>query len=245
MPYDFSRVKLVSTDEEEGADYINANFIPGYTSVQEYIATQGPLPDTRNEFWKMILQQKSQVIVMLTQCNEKRRIKCDHYWPFTTEPVSYGDIMVEMVSEDEQPDWAFRVFRVSQADDAQHVLHFNFTAWPDHGVPASSAAESILQFVFMVRQKAAKTKGPITVHCSAGVGRTGTFIALDRLMQHIRDHEYVDVLGLVAELRSYRMCMVQTEEQFIFIHQCVQLMWKKKKQQFRISDVIYENVSKS
>ncbi|PIO37167.1 hypothetical protein AB205_0105150, partial [Aquarana catesbeiana] len=245
LPYDFSRVKLVSTDEEEGADYINANFIPGYTSVQEYIATQGPLPDTRNEFWKMILQQKSQVIVMLTQCNEKRRIKCDHYWPFTTEPVSYGDIMVEMVSEDEQPDWAFRVFRVSQADDAQHVLHFNFTAWPDHGVPASSAAESILQFVFMVRQKAAKTKGPITVHCSAGVGRTGTFIALDRLMQHIRDHEYVDVLGLVAELRSYRMCMVQTEEQFIFIHQCVQLMWKKKKQQFRISDVIYENVSKS
>ncbi|XP_077324710.1 receptor-type tyrosine-protein phosphatase O isoform X3 [Lithobates pipiens] len=245
LPYDFSRVKLVSTDEEEGADYINANFIPGYTSVQEYIATQGPLPDTRNEFWKMILQQKSQVIVMLTQCNEKRRIKCDHYWPFTTDPVSYGDIMVEMVSEDEQPDWAFRVFRVSQADDAQHVLHFNFTAWPDHGVPASSAAESILQFVYMVRQKAAKTKGPITVHCSAGVGRTGTFIGLDRLMQHIRDHEYVDVLGLVAELRSYRMCMVQTEEQFIFIHQCVQLMWKKKKQQFRISDVIYENVSKS
>nr|DBA30225.1 TPA: hypothetical protein GDO54_006237 [Pyxicephalus adspersus]DBA30226.1 TPA: hypothetical protein GDO54_006237 [Pyxicephalus adspersus] len=245
LPYDFSRVKLVSMDEEEGADYINANYIPGYSSVQEYIATQGPLPDTRNDFWKMILQQKCQVIVMLTQCNEKRRIKCDHYWPFTTEPVSYGDITVEMVSEDEQPDWAFRVFRVSLADDAQHVMHFNFTAWPDHGVPATSAAESILQFVYMVRQKAIKTKGPITVHCSAGVGRTGTFISLDRLMQHIRDHEYVDVLGLVAELRSYRMCMVQTEEQFIFIHQCVQLMWKKKKQQFRISDVIYENVSKS
>ncbi|XP_068133492.1 receptor-type tyrosine-protein phosphatase O isoform X2 [Hyperolius riggenbachi] len=245
LPYDFSRVKLVSTDEEDGADYINANYIPGYASVQEYIATQGPLPDTRNDFWKMILQQKSQVIVMLTQCNEKRRIKCDHYWPFTVEPVNYGDITVEMVSEDEQPDWALRVFRVSQADDAQHVMHFNFTAWPDHGVPAASAAESILQFVYMVRQKAAKAKGPITVHCSAGVGRTGTFIALDRLMQHIRDHEYVDVLGLVGELRSYRMCMVQTEEQFIFIHQCVHLIWKKKRQQFRISDVIYENVSKS
>ncbi|XP_075066960.1 receptor-type tyrosine-protein phosphatase O isoform X2 [Mixophyes fleayi] len=245
LPYDFSRVKLVSTEEEDGADYINANYIPGYNAVQEYIATQGPLPDTRNDFWKMILQQKSQIIVMLTQCNEKRRIKCDHYWPFTTDPVSYGDVMVEMVSEDEQPDWAFRVFRISYADDVQHIMHFNFTAWPDHGVPAASAAESILQFVYMVRQKASKTKGPITVHCSAGVGRTGTFIALDRLMQHIRDHEFVDVLGLVGELRSYRMSMVQTEEQFIFIHQCVQLMWKKKKQQFRISDVIYENVSKS
>uniref|UniRef100_A0A8C5QIQ6 Uncharacterized protein n=1 Tax=Leptobrachium leishanense TaxID=445787 RepID=A0A8C5QIQ6_9ANUR len=84
-----------------------------------------------------------------------------------------------------------------------------------------------------------------TVCSSAGVGRTGTFIALDRLMQHIRDHEFVDVLGLVADLRSCRMSMVQTEEQFIFIHHCVELMWKKKKQQFCISDVIYENVIKS
>ncbi|XP_056409709.1 receptor-type tyrosine-protein phosphatase O-like, partial [Hyla sarda] len=245
LPYDFSRVKIVTTEEEDDNDYINANYIPGYNSLQEYIATQGPLPDTRNDFWKMILQQKSQVIVMLTQCNEKRRIKCDHYWPFTSEPVSYGDITVEMVSEEEQPDWALRVFRVSHAPDTQHVMHFNFTAWPDHGVPAASAAESVLQFVYMVRQKAAKTKGPITVHCSAGVGRTGTFIALDRLMQHIRDHEFVDVLGLVGELRSYRMSMVQTEEQFVFLHHCVQLMWKKKRQQFRISDVIYENVHKS
>ncbi|XP_073420706.1 receptor-type tyrosine-protein phosphatase O isoform X4 [Dendrobates tinctorius] len=245
LPYDFSRVKLITTEEEDSADYINANFIPGYNSSQEYIATQGPLPDTRNDFWKMILQQKSQVIVMLTQCNEKRRIKCDHYWPFTAEPVSYGDIVVEVVSEEEQPDWTLRVFRMSYVAEAQHVMHFNFTAWPDHGVPAASAAESILQFVYMVRQKATKTKGPITVHCSAGVGRTGTFIALDRLMQHIRDHEFVDVLGLVGELRSFRMSMVQTEEQFIFLHHCVQLMWKKKKQQFRISDVIYENVHKS
>ncbi|XP_018107293.1 receptor-type tyrosine-protein phosphatase O isoform X2 [Xenopus laevis] len=245
LPYDFSRVKLISLDADEGADYINANYIPGYSAVQEYIATQGPLPETRNDFWKMILQQKCQVIVMLTQCNEKRRIKCDHYWPFTSEPVNYGDITVEMVSEEEQSDWAQRVFRVSYGDESQCVTHFNFTAWPDHGVPTVNAAESVLHFVHVVRQKALKTKGPITVHCSAGVGRTGTFIALDCLMQHIRDHEFVDILGLVSELRSYRMSMVQTEEQFVFIHQCVQLMWKKKRQQFRISDVIYENVSKS
>ncbi|KAG8438509.1 hypothetical protein GDO86_004901 [Hymenochirus boettgeri] len=242
---DFSRVKLVSLSADDGSDYINANYIPGYNWPQEYIATQGPLPETRNDFWKMILQQKSQVIVMLTQCNEKRRIKCDHYWPFTTDPVNYGDITVEMVSEDEQPDWAFRVFRISYADETLCVMHFNFTAWPDHSIPTASAAESILHFVQVVRQKASKTKGPITVHCSAGVGRTGTFISLDRLMQQIRDHEFVDILGLLSEMRSYRMSMVQTEEQFIFIHQCVQLMWKKKRQQFCISDVIYENVSKS
>ncbi|XP_042323784.1 receptor-type tyrosine-protein phosphatase O [Sceloporus undulatus] len=245
LPYDFSRVRLVSMNEEEGSDYINANYIPGYNSPQEYIATQGPLPETRNDFWKMVLQQKSQIIVMLTQCNEKRRVKCDHYWPFTEEPVSYGDITVEMLSEEEQSEWVFRNFRISYADEVQDVMHFNYTAWPDHGVPPTNAAESILQFVQMVRQQATKSKGPMVIHCSAGVGRTGTFIALDRLLQHIRDHEFVDILGLVSDMRSYRMSMVQTEEQFIFIHQCVQLMWLKKKQQFCISDVIYENVSKS
>ncbi|XP_027555531.1 receptor-type tyrosine-protein phosphatase O isoform X1 [Neopelma chrysocephalum] len=245
LPYDFSRVRLVSMNEEEGSDYINANYIPGYNSPQEYIATQGPLPETRNDFWKMVLQQKSQIIVMLTQCNEKRRVKCDHYWPFTEDPVAYGDITVEMLSEEEHTDWVYRSFRISYADEVQDVMHFNYTAWPDHGVPTTNAAESILQFVQMVRQKSAKTKGPMVIHCSAGVGRTGTFIALDRLLQHIRDHEFVDILGLVSDMRSYRMSMVQTEEQYIFIHQCVQLMWQKKKQQFCISDVIYENVSKS
>ncbi|KAM6095263.1 receptor-type tyrosine-protein phosphatase O isoform 2-T2 [Chlamydotis macqueenii] len=245
LPYDFSRVRLVSMNEEEGSDYINANYIPGYNSPQEYIATQGPLPETRNDFWKMVLQQKSQIIVMLTQCNEKRRVKCDHYWPFTEDPVAYGDITVEMLSEDEHTDWVYRNFRIGYADEVQDVMHFNYTAWPDHGVPTTNAAESILQFVQMVRQKSAKSKGPMVIHCSAGVGRTGTFIALDRLLQHIRDHEFVDILGLVSDMRSYRMSMVQTEEQYIFIHQCVQLMWQKKKQQFCISDVIYENVSKS
>lgn len=193
----------------------------------------------------MVLQQKSQIIVMLTQCNEKRRVKCDHYWPFTEEPIAYGDITVEMLSEEEQDDWACRHFRVIYADEMQDVMHFNYTAWPDHGVPTANAAESILQFVHVVRQQATKSKGPMVVHCSAGVGRTGTFIALDRLLQHIREHEFVDILGLVSEMRSYRMSMVQTEEQYIFIHQCVQLIWMKKKQQFCISDVIYENVSKS
>ncbi|NWQ80107.1 PTPRO phosphatase, partial [Columbina picui] len=245
LPYDFSRVRLVSMNEEEGSDYINANYIPGYNSPQEYIATQGPLPETRNDFWKMVLQQKSQIIVMLTQCNEKRRVKCDHYWPFTEDPVAYGDITVEMLLEEEHTDWVYRNFRISYADEVQDVMHFNYTAWPDHGVPTTNAAESILQFVQMVRQKSAKSKGPMIIHCSAGVGRTGTFIALDRLLQHIRDHEFVDILGLVSDMRSYRMSMVQTEEQYIFIHQCVQLMWQKKKQQFCISDVIYENVSKS
>ncbi|XP_035257894.1 receptor-type tyrosine-protein phosphatase O isoform X3 [Anguilla anguilla] len=245
LPYDFSRVKLISMHNDEGSDYINANYIPGYKSPREYIATQGPLPETRNDFWKMVLQQKCRVVVMLTQCNERRRVKCDHYWPFTDEPVAYGEIVVEMLSEKEAPEWTMRNFRLSYADETQDVLHANYTSWPDHGVPTVNAIESILQFVQIVRQHASRTKGPIVVHCSAGVGRTGTFIALDRLMQHIREHEFADILGLVSQMRSHRLCMVQTEEQYVFIHQCVQLMWRKKKQQSITSDVIYENVTKS
>ncbi|XP_062860865.1 receptor-type tyrosine-protein phosphatase O isoform X2 [Trichomycterus rosablanca] len=245
LPYDFSRVKLISMHNDEGSDYINANYIPGYKSPREYIATQGPLPETRNDFWKMVMQQNSHIIVMLTQCNERRRVKCDHYWPFTDEPVTYGEITVEMLSESESPEWTIRNFRLGYADEVQDVLHFNYTSWPDHGVPTVNAIESILQFVQLVRQQVNRTKGPVIVHCSAGVGRTGTFIALDRLMQHIREHEYADILGMVSEMRSHRLSMVQTEEQYGFIHQCVLLMWKKKKQQSLTSDVIYENVTKS
>ncbi|CAJ1054359.1 receptor-type tyrosine-protein phosphatase O isoform X1 [Xyrichtys novacula] len=245
LPYDFSRVKLISMHNDEGSDYINANYIPGYKHSKEYIATQGPLPETRNDFWKMVLQQKSPIIVMLTQCNERRRVKCDHYWPFTDEPVMYGEISAEMLSETESPEWTIRKIRLGYADESLDVLHLNYTSWPDHGVPTVNAIESILQFVHIVRQQANRTKDPIIVHCSAGVGRTGTFIALDRLMQHIREHEFVDILGMVSEMRSHRLSMVQTEEQYVFIHQCVLLMWQKKKQQSITSDVIYENASKT
>ncbi|XP_037837161.1 receptor-type tyrosine-protein phosphatase O [Kryptolebias marmoratus] len=246
LPYDFSRVKLISMHNDEGADYINANYIPGYKHSKEYIATQGPLPETRNDFWKMVLQQKSPIIVMLTQCNERRRVKCDHYWPFKNEPVMYGDISVEMLSENnESTEWIIRKFRLGYADETQDVLHLNYISWPDHGVPTVNAIESILQFVHIVRQQANRIKDPIIVHCSAGVGRTGTFMALDRLMQHIREHEFVDILGMVSEMRSHRVSMVQTEEQYVFIHQCVLLMWQKKKQQSVTSDVIYENASKT
>ncbi|KAM8909546.1 receptor-type tyrosine-protein phosphatase O isoform 3-T3 [Spinachia spinachia] len=245
LPYDFSRVKLMSMHNDEGSDYINANYIPGYKNTNEYIATQGPLPETRNEFWKMVLQEKCPLVVMLTQCSERRRVKCDHYWPFTDEPVMYGEISVEMLSESESPEWTIRKFRLGYADESQDVLHLNYTSWPDHGVPTVNAIESILQFVHIVRQQASRTRDPVVVHCSAGVGRTGTFIALDRLMQHIREHEFADILGMVSEMRSHRLSMVQTEEQYVFIHQCVLLMWQKKKQQSVSSDVVYENASKT
>uniref|UniRef100_A0A3Q2CEJ6 Protein tyrosine phosphatase receptor type O n=1 Tax=Cyprinodon variegatus TaxID=28743 RepID=A0A3Q2CEJ6_CYPVA len=238
LPYDFSRVKLISMHNDEGADYINANYIP------VSIRSEPEPPQPRSKYGPMVLLEKviNSRLIFFLSCFQ---VKCDHYWPFTDEPVMYGDISVEMLSEEGSPEWIIRKFRLGYADETLDVLHLNYTSWPDHGVPTVNAIESILQFVHIVRQQANRTKDPIVVHCSAGVGRTGTFIALDRLMQHIREHEFVDILGMVSEMRSHRLSMVQTEEQYVFIHQCVLLMWQKKKQQSITSDVIYENASKT
>ena len=116
LPYDHSRVKLLPTDDEEGSDYINANYIPGFNSPREFIVTQGPLHSTRDDFWRMIWEQNSRAIVMLTRCNEKGREKCDHYWPYDTQPVFYGDIQVTILNESQYSDWTiseFKVMRVS------------------------------------------------------------------------------------------------------------------------------------
>lgn len=116
LPYDHSRVKLLPTDDEEGSDYINANYIPGFNSPREFIVTQGPLHSTRDDFWRMIWEQNSRAIVMLTRCIEKGREKCDHYWPYDTQPVFYGDIQVTILNESQYSDWTiseFKVMRVS------------------------------------------------------------------------------------------------------------------------------------
>ncbi|KAF7229631.1 receptor type O [Nothobranchius furzeri] len=246
LPYDFSRVKLVSMHNDEGADYINANYIPEVIHLKACCGTAGGLTSSLLNHCRILARfLRTKIQPFLQMKVFFRRVKCDHYWPFTDEPVMYGDISVEMLSQSESPEWIIRKFRLGYADETQDVLHLNYTSWPDHGVPTVNAIESILQFVHIVRQQANRSKQPIVVHCSAGVGRTGTFMALDCLMQHIREHEFVDILSMVSEMRSHRLSMVQTEEQYVFIHQCVLLMWQKKKQQSITSDVVYENASKT
>ncbi|XP_078584031.1 receptor-type tyrosine-protein phosphatase beta-like isoform X7 [Branchiostoma floridae x Branchiostoma japonicum] len=221
LPYDNTRTKLAAIDDVEGSDYINACYMPGYSSKREFIASQGPLPGTKDDFWRMVWEQNTSIIVMVTQCVEKGRVKCDHYWPYDNEPVYYGDIIVHMVSESVLPEWTVRNFTLQHGNETRNVRHLNFTVWPDHGVPDSTI--SLLKFVRTVRGLVPQdNKNPVIVHCSAGVGRTGTFIALDRLLQDIEDgHDSVDIFGIVSEMRKHRVFMVQTEAQYIFIHQAV------------------------
>ncbi|PVD28611.1 hypothetical protein C0Q70_11204 [Pomacea canaliculata] len=209
LPYDHSRVKLLPTDDEEGSDYINANYMPGYNSKREYIATQGPLPATRDDFWRMVWEQNSCNIVMLTRCMEKGREKSDHYWPTDSEPKYYGDLQVVVLHETHLPDWTITEFRVCHGDSCRQIRHFHYKAWPDFGVPKHHT--SLIRFVRTVRDKLIKDGGPIVTHCSAGVGRSGTFIVLDHVLQLIKEKEEVDIFNIVYNLRRERVLMVQTE----------------------------------
>ncbi|XP_051918305.1 receptor-type tyrosine-protein phosphatase beta-like isoform X2 [Hippocampus zosterae] len=242
LPYDSTRVKLSYVDDDLSSDYINASYIPGNNSRREYIATQGPLPGTKDDFWKMAWEQNARNVVMLTQCVEKGRVKCDRYWPAEREPLYYGDLIVHMTSESVLPEWTIREFNVCSEDDVRHVRtlrHFHFTVWPDHGVP--DGTQSLVHFVRTVRDFVNRSPagGPTIVHCSAGVGRTGTFVALDRLLQQLDTSDALDVYGCVWQLRMHRSHMLQTERQYAFVHQCISDVLRAR------SLIVYENVSLS
>ncbi|XP_061167523.1 tyrosine-protein phosphatase 10D-like [Saccostrea echinata] len=235
LPYDHSRVKLLPTDDEEGSDYINANYMPGFTSKREYIVTQGPLPSTRDDFWRMIWEQNVRNIVMLTRCTEKGREKCDHYWPTNSDAMFYGDLQVAVLSETRFPSWTISEMRVAYGNVTRPIRHFHFTAWPDFGVPEKPP--TLIKFVRIVRDQMIRECGPILVHCSAGVGRSGTFIVLDRLLQEIKERDTVDIFSIVHDLRKERVWMVQTEQQYVCIHQCLLCVLEGREEEH-----VYQNV---
>ncbi|NXK84836.1 PTPRV phosphatase, partial [Amazona guildingii] len=223
LPYDHSRVKLSQLGEDPHSDYINANFMPGYTSRQEFIATQGPLKKTIEDFWRLVWEQNVCNIIMLTVCMENGRVLCDHYWPSESAPVSYGQVRIHLLMQSSSEEWTMRKFKLwhEGVRAERHVSHLHYTAWPDHGIPESTT--SIMTFRELVREHIQSTKdaGPTLVHCSAGVGRTGTFIALDRLLQQMKQEKVVDTFGVVYALRMNRYLMIQTLSQYIFLHSCI------------------------
>ncbi|XP_052453793.1 receptor-type tyrosine-protein phosphatase beta [Carassius gibelio] len=248
LPYDSTRVKLSYVDDDSCSDYINASYIPGNNFRREYIATQGPLPGTKDDFWKMVWEQNVHNIVMVTQCVEKGRVKCDHYWPFDQEPLYYGDLVVQMQSESVLPEWTIREFKICNEEQLSYsrvVRQFHYTVWPDHGVP--EITQSLIQFVRTVRDyiNRAPFSGATVVHCSAGVGRTGTFIALDRVLQQLDTRDTVDIYSVVFDLRLHRTHMVQTECQYSYLYQCVRDVLRARKlrsEQENLLYPIYENV---
>lgn len=235
-PYDITRVKLLPVESEDGSDYVNASWIPGYYSKREYIAAQGPLPATEDDMWRMIWEYKCKGIIMLTKCMEGGRKKCDQYWPEDMEPVVYGDIQVVLVSESsEEGKWTIKKLELSVGQQKRTIKFFHFIEWPDNGVPQSP--EVLLEFMQVVKTELETAKaGPLVIHCSAGVGRTGTYIAIETLLLQLENERQVDVFGIVYRLRLNRVFMVQTEVQFKFIHETIGHVIRKQNENEVLSE---------
>lgn len=217
IAYDHSRVILQPIDGILGSDYINANYCDGYRKHNAYVATQGPLQETLADFWRMCWELRTATIVMMTKLEERTRIKCDQYWP-SRGSETYGMITVTIAEVQELATYCIRTFHVTRNGGAERheIKQLQFTAWPDHGVPDHPAP--FLQFLRRVRALNPPDAGPLVVHCSAGVGRTGCFIVIDSMLERARHERTVDIYGHVTCLRAQRNYMVQTEDQYIFIH---------------------------
>jgi len=233
LPFDHTRVSIAG-DGSVGSDYINANYLNGHPEVQmsrkAYIACQGPLKATVASYWQMMWEQDIRLIVMTTEIVERGKNKCHPYWPRTEDPRQpnpdrFGDFLVELVSEQITPDYKLRKFRVSCNDSPpRDITQYHFMAWPDHGVPREPSA--VLDFLLKVNEHKAKIndRAPTIVHCSAGIGRTGTFIVIDILLKFIDlkgiDTE-IDIQTTIQEIRKQRSGMIQTEEQYRFVYQAI------------------------
>ncbi|PNF39790.1 hypothetical protein B7P43_G03502 [Cryptotermes secundus] len=220
LPYDDTRVTLDLIDGDPSSHYINASFIKGYSNDIEYIATQGPKEETCLDFWRMVFQHDVSVIVMVTNLVEQDKVKCHQYYPDLRENIVFGDMTIRCTTEVNFPIHTARTLVLVKGDKKRKLSHLHFREWPDFGVPQST--DIMIHFCQTMRHHMlAAEQGLILVHCSAGVGRTGTLIAVDILLQHISENKKVDIFGTVFKLRKQRTNMVQTEGQYKYIYRCI------------------------
>uniref|UniRef100_A0A2K5C8B4 Receptor-type tyrosine-protein phosphatase C n=1 Tax=Aotus nancymaae TaxID=37293 RepID=A0A2K5C8B4_AOTNA len=236
LPYDYNRVELSEINGDAGSNYINASYIDGFKEPRKYIAAQGnlfdnpifflkncPRDETVDDFWRMIWEQKATVIVMVTRCEEGNRNKCAEYWPSVEEGTrAFGDVVVKLNQHKRCPDYIIQKLNIINKKEktaGREVTHIQFTSWPDHGVPEDP--HLLLKLRRRVNAFSNFFSGPIVVHCSAGVGRTGTYIGIDAMLEGLEAENKVDVYGYVVKLRRQRCLMVQVEAQYILIHQAL------------------------
>ncbi|XP_065198561.1 receptor-type tyrosine-protein phosphatase alpha-like [Sycon ciliatum] len=230
IAYDDTRVALSQTGGDPNSDYINANWLSGFKCEKEFIATQGPVPQSIIDFWRMIWETKARTIAMVTNLEEGDKLKCNQYWP-TQGGIIYGNLVVTLTGTLSQSHHVIRTFQVATEDDVnkgvteniREVKQFHFISWPDHGVPAHPTP--LLTYWQRIRKSQPRAKAndqtpqpPVIVHCSAGVGRTGTLIVIDAMIAQAEREKKLDVFSFVMELRRQRNFMVQTESQYKFIH---------------------------
>lgn len=220
LPNEHSRVRLLRGSAAAEEEYINANYLCGYGGApRAYIATQGPLAHTVADFWAMVWQERAPVIVMITNLVEDAKVKCERYLPEVQG--TYGPFQVEVVHTTLRDGYTLRELLVQKEGEQRsrrQVQHLWYTAWPDHRAPESP--QQLLSLALEAERLRGRgpRAGPIVVHCSAGIGRTGCFVASSIGIRQLREENSVDVLAIVCALRRDRGGMVQTAEQYEFVH---------------------------
>jgi len=218
LPYEHSLVRLQYLGHE-GSDYMNANYIFG----GQYISCQAPLFSTINDFWRMVWEQNCPVIVMLTRLLESGKMKANIYWPLSSScSLRFGDIEVTLLEEDEKCEhFIQRHFLLRRGQEVREVHHLHYTEWSDFGAPTSTEGIRDLISASNDYRDSSNSRGPMVVHCSAGIGRAGTFIAIHQALERLEQGLDYNVKDLVLHMREQRWGMVQTEKQYSFIHRAI------------------------
>nr|XP_002130130.1 tyrosine-protein phosphatase non-receptor type 11 [Ciona intestinalis] len=234
LPFDHTRVVLKDVDPAvAGSDYINANYIKpdaeeggAMMKSKTYISTQGCLSNTISDFWKMVYQEDSRIIVMTTKEVERGRNKCVRYWPAEGEVKQLDGYSVKGLKETDYRDYTLREFNLTKTAEPTServVYHYHFKVWPDHGVPSDPGG--VLNFLHDINERyKSRNSGPVIVHCSAGIGRSGTFIVIDIILDVIGQQGLdceIDIQRTIQMVRSQRSGMVQTEAQYQFVYLAV------------------------
>lgn len=224
--YDQTRVKLSPTNGNQSTDYINANFVIGYKERKKFICAQGPMETTINDFWRMIWEQHLEIIVMLTNLEEYNKSKCAKYWPERVfDSKQFGDISVKFTTERKTGDYIIRSLDVTKSnligeeEDHRQITQYHYLTWKDFMAPEHP--HGIIKFIRQINSVYSVQRGPILVHCSAGVGRTGTLVALDSLVQQLEEESMVSIFNTVCDLRHQRNFLVQSLKQYIFLYRAL------------------------
>ncbi|GAB0089763.1 tyrosine-protein phosphatase 69D-like [Sergentomyia squamirostris] len=226
--YDQTRVKLSNINSIIGSDYINANFVLGYKERKKFICAQGPMDGTVNDFWRMIWEQHLEIIVMLTNLEEYNKTKCAKYWPEkVNDSTQFGEITVTFVTEERFSDYLVRELKVvkrnngygDEEEDRRYITQYHYLMWKDFMAPEHP--QGIIKFIKQINAVYSLQRGPILVHCSAGVGRTGTLVALDSLTQQLDEEGHVQIFNTVCDMRHQRNFLVQSLKQYIFLYRAL------------------------
>ncbi|XP_040357320.1 receptor-type tyrosine-protein phosphatase kappa isoform X3 [Ixodes scapularis] len=214
LPYDHSRVILSKLPDVDHSDYINANYVPGYNCSRKYIATQGPKSSTVPDFWRMVWEEGCCKVVMLSSLKEQEKTKCEKYWPDASQ--KYGKYTVTLMKTDIQVDFIVREFQLALEDECRTVVQFHFTTWPDDGVPLYP--DALLPFLRRIWDFEPCDDHPIVVHCSGGIGRTGTLILIDSMLAQAEAEGEVNLIGQLHHMRQNRINLVESLEQYVFAY---------------------------